>query len=200
MHVSPASGTRSTRAVIRAEHDVATAFRADGVGAGTVDRRPDDLGTRLGKRDRRRVERLAPGDRAHPELEAVVPRAADEALAEVRAPPSDMSLSRLLRDLDGDRCRRLHLHRRRSCLRDERVAVQESHAVADVLDAERPVERRRQAQRHLDLLGIDEGGEPPAGIPSVRGRERAAIVARERDLHGGQPTHYARFVTVRRKP
>ena len=134
------------------------------------------------------MQRLAPGDRAHADLEPVVAHAADEALVELGAPASDVPLARLLRDLDGDRHRRLHLHGRGSCLRDERVAVHQAHAVGVVLHAERTVERRRQAQRHLDLVGVDEGGEPPAGIASVRGRERAAVVARERDLHGGQPT------------
>ena len=99
-----------------------------------------------------------------------------------------MLLPRLLRHLDRDRSRDVELDRRRARLGDERAIVEKSDALAVLLDRERPVERRRQPKRDLDLVGVDEGGEPPARVASVRGRERPSKVARERDLHSRETT------------
>ena len=146
------------------------------------------------------MQRFATGDRADAEVEPVLASTADEALAEVGDPTADMSLARLLGDVERDRSGHGELHGSGSSLGDERVAVEQADAVTVALDRERPVERRRQAQGHLDLVGVDERSESTAGVASVGRRRRPTEVPRKRDLHRCQTTDYTRFVTVRRKP
>ena len=134
------------------------------------------------------MQRFASGDRADAEVEPVLASTADEALAEVGDPTADMSLTRLLGDLERDRSGHVELHGSGSSLGDERVAVEEADAVTLALDRERLVERWRQAQGDLDLVGVDERGESTAGVASVGRRRRPTEVARERDLHRCQ--HY----------
>ena len=95
-----------------------------------------------------------------------------------------MLLSRLLRYLERHRRGHVDLDRRRTSLGDDGLTVEQPNAGAVTFDDERPVERRRQPKRHLDLVRVDERSEPPACVASVRGRERAAEVVRKRDLHG----------------
>ena len=171
----------------------------DRVRTGAVDRGPDELWPRLAQRDRSSVQRLATGDRPHAYLEPVIPKPADVALAEVRAPVANVALACRIGVFDGDRRRRIDLDGRRPRLRDERVAVEEDRPSALVLDGERAIERRWQAQRDLDLVGVDEGREPSARIAAVRRRQRSPIAPRQDDLHAGTLVRLG-FVTVRRKP
>ena len=99
-----------------------------------------------------------------------------------------MPLPRRIGHCDGDRSRGFEVDRCRTRFGDERVAVEELRAVAVALDRERAVERRRQAQRDLDFLGIDERGEPTAGVASVCRRQRAAKVVGQDDLHAREPS------------
>ena len=170
------------------EHDVAAALGTDRVRAGTVDGRPDDLRERFRNRDRRRVQRLPSGDGSDAERETVVANTADEALVELRAPAADMLLPRLLCDLDGDRRGDVAVQRRRSSLRDERLAVEEAHAVRVGDDREWTIEWRRQPERHFDLGGVDERGKPTTRVASVGRRQRPSEVTSERDLHRPQTT------------
>ena len=171
-----------------AEHDLAAPVAAHGKRARAVDRRPDDLGSRIVEDDRRSVQRLASRDETDTDLETVLANTTDETLAELRCPVSDMPLPRRIGHGDGDRSRGFEVDRCRTRFGDERVAVEELRAVAVALDRERAVERRRQAQRDLDFLGIDEGGEPTAGVASVRRGERAAKVVGQDDLHAPEPS------------
>ena len=129
------------------------------------------------------MQRLAAGDWTDADLEPVLANAADEALAELWTEASDVPFARGLRNLERDRRRSVDVDGPRARVGNERVTVAKSNALAVSFDHERPVERRRRPERHLDLVRIDEPREPTAGVASVRRRERTAIAVRERDLH-----------------
>jgi hypothetical protein len=131
------------------------------------------------------VQRLPSGYEPHADLEAVLADAAYVALSEVGTPVSNMTLSRGTSDRQADRFRGIDVERCASRLCDEGIAVEEPRDVAVALDGERAVERRRKPERDLDLGRIDERRKPPAGIASVRRRERPTETVRERDLHAG---------------
>ena len=125
------------------------------------------------------MDLLAPGDRADVDAEPVLrPDAAGEALGEVLGLEADVARGRVL-GLGERHLRRLDSRRSGPRLRDERVAVEQEHAAVLLADGERPLERRRQAQRHL-RRPADERGEPSRRVAAVRGLQRAAVAAFDR--------------------
>jgi len=90
------------------------------------------------------------------------------------------------REVDGSRS--VERERRGTRLGHEVVPVEESDGLTVALYRQGPFERRRQAEGHLDLRGVDEGREPPAGVASVGGGERPSEAIRERDLHRPEPS------------
>ena len=57
---------------------------------------------------------------------------------------------------------------------DQKLAVEQAHAPALPRDDERPIERRRLAERHLNRIGLDEAREQAADVAAVPGLGRAA--------------------------
>jgi len=53
-----------------------------------------------------------------------------------------------------------------------------------------PLERRRQTQRDLDIVGVDKRRETPARVSAVRGRQRTPKAAWEGDLHASRHTKW----------
>jgi hypothetical protein len=116
---------------------------------------------------------VAPSHGAGIDAEAVIrPDAAGEAFREVLAREADMARSRLLRLRERDGGRHVDVGSSGTCLGDHRLPVEEEQAAVLLGDGQRPVERRRQAQRHL-CRAVDKGGEAPRGIAAVRRMERA---------------------------
>ena len=66
----------------------------------------------------------------------------------------------------GRRARQLELDRGRGGFGDEVVAVEDSQAVADVVDRERPLEGRGRAQGHLGVA-VEQGGDAAARVTAV---------------------------------
>ena len=175
-HGSPASGTRCDARRHAAEHDLAATLRADRVRAGAVDRRPDDLGRDLARAPRRRVQRLAArdrrrrGSRARPSADA-----ADEALAELRAPAADV---------------RARARPPRPRPRPEPAASTSSGAGRASATSASPSRSRTPSPSRSTASGrssgggrrsvtstvvrVDERREPAARVAAVRRRERAA--------------------------
>jgi hypothetical protein len=83
----------------------------------------------------------------------------------------------------GDRRWRLGIDPCGTRLRDDCVAVEEERGLSLAPHRERTVERRRQPERDLDLVRIDERGEAARGVAAVRGSQRSAEPARESHLH-----------------
>ncbi len=163
-----------------AEHDLAAARPADRVRAGAVDRGPDHLGRDLVRHPRRRVQ-VASRHGAGVDAEAVVrPDAAGEALGEVLAGEADVVACRLLRLRERDGGRHVHVGRARTSLGDQRLPVEEQDATVLLGDGQRPVERRRQPQRHL-RRPVDEGREQPRRVAAVAGVKRAAVATLDRE-------------------
>ena len=152
--VRPAPGRAIDPRRHPAEHDLAPARRPHRVGARAVDRGPDDLRDDLARGPRRGEQRLATRHGAGVDLEAVLllADAADEALAELRAPPGLRRTGGLGRLLEGRR-RGRQTSTAGTRLRDERVTVEEEDEHAVARHRERPLERRRQPERHLDRVG-----------------------------------------------
>ena len=65
-------------------------------------------------------------------------------------------------------------------LGDERLPVEQEHAPVLLGHGERPVERRRQPQRHLGRA-VDEGCEPARRVAAVGRVQRAAEAAVDRE-------------------
>ena len=125
------------------------------------------------------MERLATGNGAGVDPEPVVGVAdpAREALAEELAPEADVPRGGVLGLGERHRARRVDSDRCRTRLGDDDVPVQERRRGVLSPDRERPVERRRDPKRHLDLVGIDELREPAGRVTAVGRRERPAEAA-----------------------
>ena len=98
----------------------------------------------------------------------VVAHAADEALGELRRPPRADAGGRRLGLLRARRRRGVDVRLAGHRLRDERVAVLEQEPLAVPADRQRPLERRRKAERHLGG-GAEARAEQPGRVAAVRG-------------------------------
>ncbi len=180
-----------------AEHRHPPLPAVDGIRAGTVQRRPDELGRDVVRvRRPRRGYGIAAFDRSRVDPQPVASSpAADEALGE------DALLVALgqrcsCRLVEGHRLRELQVEVGRLGLGDERVSVAELEAPAAGVHVqlERPLERRREPERDLDGA-VEERREDAAGVPAVRGFRRPAKMPVDDELHDA----YTMFSTVRRK-
>jgi hypothetical protein len=129
------------------------------------------------------MQGLAARNEPDPDLEPILSNAAHVALPEVRAPLADVALACFLGGGERDGRRRIDVDTRRSRLGDDGPTVEEAHNPFDLIDAERSLERWREAKRYLDLIGVDERRQTSTGIAAVGRRQRASIPAREDDLH-----------------
>jgi len=89
-----------------------------------------------------------------------------------------------------DRGRRVDADESRSRLGDDYVSVRERDRVTIASHGKQPLERRRQTQRDLDIVGVDKRRETPARVPAVRGRQRTPKAAWEGDLHALRHTKW----------
>jgi hypothetical protein len=70
----------------------------------------------------------------------------------------------------------------RARLGDGLLPIQERDRIAVAPDRERALERRREPQRDLDLVGVDERRQPAGRVAAVRGRQRTAVPVGDGDL------------------
>ena len=81
---------------------------------------------------------------------------------------------------------RLGVDRAGPRLRDERLPVEDAHRVAVAVDRERPLQRRRQPQRHLDGVRVDVRGDASARVTAVRGAVRPHVPGRDRQVFASE--------------
>jgi hypothetical protein len=87
---------------------------------------------------------------------------------------------RLLRIHERDGVRHVHVGGARARLGDQRLPVEEQQSTILLGDGQRPVERRRQPQRHL-RRPVDEGRKSPRRVAAVAGVKRASVAALDRE-------------------
>ena len=125
---------------------------------------------------------VGPRDRSDVDAETVVrPDPAAEALGEVLAAEVDMRSRRLLGFRERGRRRRLQVWLAGPGLGDDRLPVQQAHETVLLDDRERPVERRRQAKRHLGG-SVDVRSQPPGCVATVARVDRTTETALNRDV------------------
>ena len=169
-----------------AEHaDPTRAVGVDRVGAGAVQRRPDERPGHLRRAPRRDDPPVAGRRRSQPERVALLAsRPADEAARERMVRVVGTARGNRSRLVERDRLGRLELELRCPRLGDERVAVEHENRVVGAVDAQGRIQRGRQPQGHLDCIGVQEPGHEPARIAAVPRARRAAKTALDDDRLG----------------
>ena len=175
------------------EDDLASARRPDRVGARTVDRRPDDRTRGLARRPRSGCSGCRPATAPAWIPSPSRPRASRRRSTRGRR-GSRSRRSRVAGVLGlGARHRRrqVDVERRRACLGDDRVTVEQHR---------RPVVRGGPASGRSSgggsrsvtstVVGVDERGEAAARVAAVRGGERAAETPRRNVISIG-PERYS---------
>ncbi len=158
------------------EQRVAATVAVKRVGAGTVDHRPHDLRPHVLRDPGRCHEPVVPAvHAAGVDLEAVSlgAGAAHEALVEDGSPEPAEGTGRSLSLGERRRRGRRDAGIAGARLRDERLTVEQQHALAVLRHGERPLEGRWQPERHLDAGALVQAqllcrlGEQPAGVAAV---------------------------------